>query len=66
MNSRARKMVGHGAIVLFIGLAAGFGLVMSLILGILGFLPAFVFAVVLMVAMVIVARWAFSKQGEKA
>lgn len=157
MNSRARKMVGHGAIVLFIGLAAGFGLVMSLIggfevfpgsianfdipgdsrawarahiggitngmlvilfglfvhaaqlpartagqlywmlvgtgyantvfywgglfspsraltvgdnrlgesniLGILGFLPAFVFAVVLMVAMVIVARWAFSKQA---
>ena len=160
MNSRARKMVGHGAIVLFIGLAAGFGLVMSLIggfevfpgsivnfdipgdsrawarahlggitngmlvilfglfvhaaqlparpagqlywmlvgtgyantafywggllspsraltvgdnrlgesniFGILGFLPAFVFAVVLMIAMVIVARWAFSKQGEKA
>ena len=33
MNSLARKMIGHGAIVLFIGLAAGFGLVMSLIGG---------------------------------
>ena len=33
MNSRQRNMVGHGAIVMIIGLAAGFGLVMSLIGG---------------------------------
>ena len=157
MDTRTRKMVGHGAIVLFIGLAAGFGLVMSLIggfevlpgmiinfdipgdarawarthvgglmngmlvilfalfihiarlpqrpasqlywillgagygntafywggllspsravtfgdnrlgestiFGVLGFLPALIFAVALMVAMVIVARWAFSDKG---
>lgn len=33
MNERQRNMVGHGAIVMIIGLAAGFGLVMSLIGG---------------------------------
>lgn len=33
MDSRTRRMMGHGAIVMFIGLAAGFGLVMSLIGG---------------------------------
>ncbi len=153
MDERTRRMVGHGAIVTFIGLVAGFGLLISLIgglelypgfilhfripgdthawarahvgglmngmlvivfalfihaarlparqasqlfwmlvgtgyantafywgglfspshaltlgnnrlgesniAGILGFLPALVFAIVLMVAMVIVARWAF-------
>lgn len=33
MDTRARKMVGHGAIVLFIAMVAGFGLLMSLIGG---------------------------------
>lgn len=33
MNVRLRKMVGHGAILMLIGLAAGFGLAMSLIGG---------------------------------
>ncbi len=33
MHASARAMVGHGAIVTFFGLAAGFGLVMSLIGG---------------------------------
>lgn len=36
------------------------------IAGVLGFLPALVFAVVLMIAMVIVARWAFSRAGDSA
>lgn len=38
----------------------------SNIFGILGFLPALIFAIVLMVAMVIVARWAFGRSGESA
>lgn len=157
MDERTRRMVGHGAIVIFIGLAAGFGLLISLIggfevfpgtildfdipgdtrawarthigglmngmlviifalfihaarlparqagqlfwmlvgtgyantafywgglfspsraltlgdnrlgetsiAGILGFLPALVFAAVLMIAMVIVARWAFTRES---
>ena len=33
MNQRQQQMVGHGAIVMIIGLAAGFGLVMSLVGG---------------------------------
>ncbi|WP_029890986.1 styrene-oxide isomerase StyC [Polycyclovorans algicola] len=33
MQTQQKKMIGHGAIVIFIGLAAGFGLVMSLIGG---------------------------------
>jgi hypothetical protein len=33
MNERERRMVGHGAVVTLLGLAAGFGLVMSLIGG---------------------------------
>ncbi len=158
MNTRTRRMVGHGAIIIFIALVAGFGLLVSLIgglelfpgfildfeipgdtgawarthagglmngmlvilfalfihtaglparqagqlfwmlvgtgyantafywggllspsraltlgdnrlgesnmAGILGFLPALVFAIVLMLAMVIVARWAFSRAGD--
>lgn len=33
MQTQQKRMIGHGAIVIFIGLAAGFGLVMSLIGG---------------------------------
>lgn len=33
MQQQQRKMIAHGAIVIFIGLACGFGLVMSLIGG---------------------------------
>jgi len=33
MNTQQRKMIGHGAIVTLLGLAAGFGLTMSLIGG---------------------------------
>jgi len=33
MNEQQKRMVGHGAIVMVIGLAAGFGLVMSLVGG---------------------------------
>lgn len=33
MDTRYRSMIGHGAIVIFLGLACGFGLVMSLIGG---------------------------------
>lgn len=33
MQTQQKKMIGHGAIVIFIGLGAGFGLVMSLIGG---------------------------------
>jgi len=33
MNERQRNMIGHGAVVMIIGLAAGFGLVMSLLGG---------------------------------
>lgn len=33
MNTRYRSMIGHGAVVIFLGLGAGFGLVMSLIGG---------------------------------
>lgn len=33
MNERQRRMIGHGAILMAIGLAAGFGLLMSLIGG---------------------------------
>ncbi|MGB0220143.1 MAG: styrene-oxide isomerase StyC [Sinimarinibacterium flocculans] len=33
MDSRSRRMLGHGAVVMLIGLIAGFGLIMSLIGG---------------------------------
>ena len=33
MDKRQRKMIGHGAVVALLGLAAGFGLLMSLIGG---------------------------------
>lgn len=41
MDERTRRMVGHGAIILFIALLAGFGLVMSLIGG-LEIFPGFI------------------------
>lgn len=33
MDNRIRRMTGHGAIIIFIGLIAGFGLIMSLLGG---------------------------------